>query len=319
MPNTQEILITLRASPSITLLCLKNKEWVIQFLLEAFPNQQTSNSSEKLQFALIKYIEMNIDSINVNDEFDLADDFNVCQDLSLTTYEAKAKRYIQYWTNKGFLSNYQDDQGAIFYELSSHTNKTLDWLQSLKKNEFIGTESKFKYIFNQLKELIENTNDNVENHIQVLEQKKLEIEQQIQRLKIGEDINVYEEYQITPRFKEITQSARELLSDFKEVEDNFKSITKDIYQRHAEGNLYKSDILQFAFDSVDILKDSSQGKSFYAFWAFLLNPSLQQEWDNLVTSLYSMLQEKNIQIDDFFLSKMKMSYAEETVQLNLVN
>ena len=305
MPNTQEILITLRASPSITLLCLKNKEWVIQFLLEAFPNQQTSNSSEKLQFALIKYIEMNIDSINVNDEFDLADDFNVCQDLSLTTYEAKAKRYIQYWTNKGFLSNYQDDQGAIFYELSSHTNKTLDWLQSLKKNEFIGTESKFKYIFNQLKELIENTNDNVENHIQVLEQKKLEIEQQIQRLKIGEDINVYEKYQITPRFKEITQSAKELLSDFKEVEDNFKSITKDIYQRHAEGNLYKSDILQFAFDSLDILKDSSQGKSFYAFWAFLLNPSLQQEWDNLVTSLYSMLQEKNIQIDDFFLSKMK--------------
>lgn len=200
MPNVQEISISLRTSPSITLLCLKNREWVIQFLLEAFPTQQPSNSSEKLQLALIKYIETNLDSINDNDEFDLADDFNTDQDLSLTTYEAKAKRYIQHWTNKGFLSNYQDDQGIIFYELSSHTNKTLDWLQSLTKEEFVGTESKFKYIFSQLKELVENTNDNVENRIQVLEQKKLEIEQQIQRLKIGEDINVYEEYQITPRF-----------------------------------------------------------------------------------------------------------------------
>lgn len=305
MPNVQEISISLRTSPSITLLCLKNREWVIQFLLEAFPTQQPSNSSEKLQLALIKYIETNLDSINDNDEFNLADDFNTDQDLSLTTYEAKAKRYIQHWTNKGFLSNYQDDQGIIFYELSSHTNKTLDWLQSLTKEEFVGTESKFKYIFSQLKELVENTNDNVENRIQVLEQKKLEIEQQIQRLKIGEDINVYEEYQITPRFKEITQSAKELLSDFKEVEENFKSITKDIYQRHAEGNLYKSDILQFAFDSLDALKESSQGKSFYAFWSFLLNPSLQQEWDSLVISLYEMLQEKNIQIDDFFLRGMK--------------
>ncbi|MFV5491885.1 DUF3375 domain-containing protein [Acinetobacter sp. ASP199] len=305
MPNVQEISISLRTSPSITLLCLKNREWVIQFLLEAFPTQQPSNSSEKLQLALIKYIETNLDSINDNDEFDLADDFNTDQDLSLTTYEAKAKRYIQHWTNKGFLSNYQDDQGIIFYELSSHTNKTLDWLQSLTKEEFVGTESKFKYIFSQLKELVENTNDNVENRIQVLEQKKLEIEQQIQRLKIGEDINIYEEYQITPRFKEITQSAKELLSDFKEVEENFKSITKDIYQRHAEGNLYKSDILQFAFDSLDALKESSQGKSFYAFWSFLLNPSLQQEWDSLVISLYEMLQEKNIQIDDFFLRGMK--------------
>ena len=115
MPNVQEISISLRTSPSIALLCLKNREWVIQFLLEAFSNQQTSNSSEKLQLALIKYIETNIDFINDNDEFDLADDFNVYQDLSLTTYEAKAKRYIQYWTNKGFLSNYQDDQGVIFY------------------------------------------------------------------------------------------------------------------------------------------------------------------------------------------------------------
>ncbi|MFW1667302.1 DUF3375 family protein [Acinetobacter ursingii] len=122
MPNVQEISISLRTSPSIALLCLKNREWVIQFLLEAFSNQQTSNSSEKLQLALIKYIETNIDFINDNDEFDLADDFNVYQDLSLTTYEAKAKRYIQYWTNKGFLSNYQDDQGVIFYELSSHTD-----------------------------------------------------------------------------------------------------------------------------------------------------------------------------------------------------
>lgn len=305
MQNIQEIKDILKTSPSIALLCLKNRDWVLEFFIEVFTDQQAIHSSDTLQVALVKYIANNLDCIEEADELDLENDIHLSQDLSVTTYEAKAKHYIQHWTNKGLLSNYQDDQGTIFYELSSHTNKTLDWLQSLKKEAFIGTESKFKYIFNQLKELVENTNDDVENCIQILEQKKVEIEQQIQRLKIGDDFNVYEEYQITPRVKEINQSAKELLSDFKEVEENFKTITKGIYQQHTEGNLYKSDILQFAFDSLDALKESTQGKSFYAFWSFLLNPSLQQEWDTLVDSLYTMLQDKNIQVDDFFLKRMK--------------
>lgn len=302
--HIHETMTSLRTSPSIALLCLKNREWIIHFLLESFTDQQTAHSLDKLQLALIQYMEKNFDASD-NQEPDSVNELDFDQDNSLTTYELKAKRYIQDWTNKGFLSNYQNDQGIIFYELSSHTNKTLDWLQNLKKEEFVGTESKFKYIFNQLKELVENTNDDVESRIQLLEQKKLEIEQQIDRLKIGENIHIYEEFQITPRFKEINQSAKELLSDFKEVEENFKSITKDIYQRHAEGNLYKSDLLQLAFDSLDTLKESSQGKSFYAFWSFLLDPNLQNEWDSLVSSLYTTLQEKNILVDDFFLRGMK--------------
>ncbi|NCP83831.1 MAG: DUF3375 family protein, partial [Bacteroidetes bacterium] len=82
------------------------------------------------------------------------------------------------------------------YELSSHSSKTLDWLSSLKKEEYVGTESKFKNIFNQLKELVEYSNDDAEKRIQLLEDKKFEIEQQIQRIKIGEDIRVFEEFEI---------------------------------------------------------------------------------------------------------------------------
>ncbi|MDE2421350.1 MAG: DUF3375 family protein [Gammaproteobacteria bacterium] len=226
---------TLTNSPSVALLCLKNKEWVIQFFVEVFPNQQANISSDKLHLALIGYIEKNIEVVDDIDEPDLIESINFYQELSAPPYEIKAKRYIQRWTNRGFLSNYQDEQGSIFFELSSHTHKTLDWLHSLKKEEYVGTESKFKNIFNQLKELVENTNGDVEKRIQFLEQKKLEIDQQIQLLQIGDNLAVYEEYQITPRFKELNQSAKELLSDFREVEDNFKVITKNIYQQHAEG------------------------------------------------------------------------------------
>jgi len=138
-----------------------------------------------------------------------------------------------------------------------------------------------------------------------LEEKKLEIEQQIQRIKIGEDVKVFEEFEIVPRFNQLNQSAKELLSDFKEVEDNFKEITKGIYQKHADGSLTKSDILEFTFDALDALKESQQGKSFYAFWSFILNPDLQSKWESLTKELYKTLEEKSIPVNDPFLKGMK--------------
>jgi hypothetical protein len=203
------------------------------------------------------------------------------------------------------LTNYPDQQGEVFYELSAHSSKTIDWLTSLKKEEFVGTESKFNNILNQLKELVEFTNEDTEKRIHLLEEKKLEIEQQIQRIKIGEDVKVFEEFEIVPRFNQLNQSAKELLSDFKEVEDNFKEITKGIYQKHADGSLSKSDILEFTFDALDSLKESQQGKSFYAFWSFILNPDLQSKWENLTKELYRTLEEKSIPVNDPFLKGMK--------------
>jgi hypothetical protein len=294
MIDISQISNTLNTSPSAELLRLRNREMIIIFLVKTFSNKQGAISSENIHTQLTDFLEGNETENDEDSEISAFD-----------SYEIKAKKYLQNWTNKGFLANYQDEQGEVFYELSSYSNKTIDWLASLKKEEYVGTESKFKSIFNQLKELVEFTNEDTEKRIQLLEEKKLEIEQQIQRIKIGEDIKVFEEYEIVPRFKQLNQSAKELLSDFKEVEDNFKEITKNIYQKHADGSLTKSDILEFTFDALDELKESQQGKSFYAFWSFILNPDLQKEWESLTKELYRTLEEKSIPVNDFFLKGMK--------------
>ena len=254
MIDSSKISDILNNSPSVELLRLRNREAIIIFLVNTFSNQQGAISSENIHTILADYLEFRQIENDEESEIEVFD-----------TYEIKAKKYIQNWTNSGFLTNYQDERGEIFYELSSHSSKTIDWLSSLKKEEYVGTESKFKNIFSLLKELVEFTNDDAEKRIQLLEDKKLEIEQQIQRLKIGEDVKVFEEFEIVPRFNQLNQSAKELLSDFKEVEDNFKEITKGIYQKHAEGSLTKSDILEFTFEALDELKESQQGKVFTPF------------------------------------------------------
>lgn len=294
MIENSQITTILNDSPSVELLKSKNRETILVFLVNTFSKQQGSVSSESIHTQLADYLEYRQVENDEENEISVFD-----------TYEIKAKKYIQNWTNKGFLTNYQDEHGDIFYELSSHSSKTIDWLYSLKKEEYIGTESKFKTIFNQLKELVEFTNEDIQKRMQLLEDKKLEIEQQIERIRSGEDVKIFEEYEMAPRFKQLNQSAKELLSDFKEVEDNFKEITKEIYHRHADGSRTKSDILEFTFDALDELKDSQQGKSFYAFWSFLLNPDLLLEWESLTTELYGTLEKKGIEVTDFFLKGMK--------------
>ena len=249
-----QLIDILENSPSIKLLKMKpkNLRFFLVFLLEAF-EEQTAVPEEYLHQRLVNRLdEMEEDALEEEEE----------RFPTIETNEEKARRWIQDWANKGYLTNYQNDVGEVMYEISSYTSKVFDWIDnSLRKEEYIGTESKFKALFGQLKELVEFTNEDRNKRLALLRNKKLEIEQQIQRLEMGDDVKVFEEYEIIPRYNHLNKMAKELLSDFKEVDDNFKVIIKQIYQQQM-ANLQKKEILHYFFDAYSELKDSSQGMPF---------------------------------------------------------
>lgn len=299
METQTKILEIIDNSPSVALLRARSCSTIIEFFMIAF-GEVTTVSYENIHAQLADFLnnhDIEDDEENDNQIFD--------------TYEEKAIKLIKKWTDSGYLTNYRNEDGEIYYELSSHSSKVIDWLSGLKSEEYIGTESKFKSIITQLKELVEYTNEDKEKRLQLLEDKKLEIEQQIQQLKMGEDVKVFEEYEIVPRFQQINKLAKELLSDFKDVDDNFKAIIKEIYQKQIDPTLNKGGILQYTFDALDELKSSSQGKSFYAFWEFLLAREMQSELDSLIDELFQTLKERNIDTRDTFLQNM-VSYLYES-------
>lgn len=292
MKGKNSISETLRNSPSVALLRARNCGIITEFMAEVF-GDMPAVSHENIHSLLAEYLNSH--------EFEDEEESDI---LYTDTYEEKASKYIRNWTDSGFLTNYRNEDGEIYFELSSHSSKVLDWLAGLKQEEYIGTESKFKSIISQLRELVEYTNEDREKRLQLLVDKKMEIEHQIQQLQMGEDIKVFEEYEIVPRFQQINKLAKELLTDFKDVDDNFKNIIKEIYQKQIDPTLKKGGILQYTFDALDELKSSSQGKSFYAFWEFLLAREMQSELDTLITDLFRTLKEKNIDGGDTFLQNM---------------
>lgn len=138
MSETQLLSDILNGSPCAELLRLRNREIIILFLYETFYKHREPVAYDSLKMRLSDYLS------SINLENDEENDINV-----FDSYDEKAYKYIQKWTDKGFLRNYQEESGEVFYELSSYSSKVIDWLLSLKKDEFVGTESKFMNLYGQ--------------------------------------------------------------------------------------------------------------------------------------------------------------------------
>lgn len=194
--QVEEIIQILRESPSIRLIKSRSVDFFLSFVIEAF-EEQTATIQERLYMLLENRLDEQ-ENMLVEDNLEMT--------RLVESNEQKAKRLIKDWTDKGFLTNYQNEDGEVIYEISLHTSKLIDWVVSLKKEDYIGTESKFKTLFSQLKELVEYSNEDREKRLELLRNQKMEIEHQIQRLEMGEEVEVYEDYQIEPRYKSLKQT-----------------------------------------------------------------------------------------------------------------
>ena len=202
--------------------------------------------------------------------------------------------------------NYVDDSSKkIFYVLTKHTEKVFQIIEILKDRDFVGAESKFQDIFVKLEDIVNNSVSDPVSRIADLERQKKEIDKEIERINAQGMVKHYEDYQIKTRLDDVYRLTNELVGDFKEVEDNFREITKNIYEKQAENSYTKGNLLGYAFDSVDKLKQSDQGKSFFSFWHFLLNDNEQSNLKMLVERSISVLEKREIVANDKFLRRIK--------------
>lgn len=288
----------LRNSPTVKLLRSRHAALIITFFHQQFKERNEIAVPNSL---LVQRLADYLDQLDYNDE-----DEN--SDLAFWSldYQEKAKRYIERWTEENYLRNYMDDMTKeVVNILTKHTEKVFQVLELLKEREFVGTESKFRDIFLKLRELIDNTTDDPQRKIEELENRKREIEDEIRAIKRDGFVKSFENYQIKSRFEDINRLTNELIGDFREVEDNFKDITRGIYEKQTNKLLTKGTILRYTFDALDELKESDQGKSFYAFWSFLINDASQEELRALVVELYNILEDRGIEYNNKFLRKIK--------------
>jgi len=293
-----ELSLQFKTAKPLILLRAKNAPFMLSFFYRIFTDSHiTTVTNTELRSKLEGYLE-DLEYLENDEELEASSLFD---DNSL-----KAAQYIEKWSNAGFLRKYPNDEGEDLHELTSDTMKAMKWIQDLQQREFIGTNSRFRDIFYKLKEIIEQTNENTEARIEELEKRKWEIENEINLLKLGKKPLVFDDTEIKEQFYELNKMARELLSDFTEVEQNFEQIRKEIQRKYTEKDIVKGSLLVFALDALDEIEVKDQGKSFKAFWEFLMDERKQEEYSHLTEQLYRLLNDRNIEYNnDRFLKNLK--------------
>ena len=282
----------------VQIIRLRNASWVLPFLYKVFKTHNLYVISEPALISkLAEELHTHTDSLEEREEANIEFGEND---------ENRARKYLLNWVQKRLLQDFPDSNSVTQYQLSTHTEKVFQWLQSLEKRQFVGTESRFRFLFQSLKEMVEHTQDDRKRRLEELKNKRAEVDKQIKKLEMGGQVEVFTNAQIQERLEWFTRLCHELLSDFREVEDNFKQIHRNIVEQHTKAEVNKGAIVGYAFEAYDALRNSDQGKSFYAFWDFLISREGQEEWRQMTDHLLESLDDRDINSDNrSFLQNMK--------------
>ena len=210
--------------------------------------------------------------------------------LGEDVYPKTAAQYLDDWAqnDKGWLRKfYPVDSDEPHFDLTPATEKVISWLESLTQRAFVGTESRLMTVFDLLKQIAEGSETDPQTRIAELEKRKTGIDNEISRIQDG-DLEILDETALKDRFQQLTGIARELLTDFREVEQNFRNLDHNVREKIALWEGAKGKLLEQIFGERDVITDSDQGKSFRAFWDFLMSPSRQDELSDLLDTVFTL-------------------------------
>lgn len=198
--------------------------------------------------------------------------------------------YLNDWAahDKGWLRKYyKPGTDEAQFDLTPATEKAIAWLAQLSERQFVGTESRLLTLFDLLKQMAEGSETDPTKRLAELYKRRDEIDGEIARVSAG-DIPLLDDTALKDRFQQFTQGARELLTDFREVEHNFRQLDRRVRERITLWEGSKGELLEDIMGERDAIADSDQGKSFRAFWEFLLSSRRQEELTALLNSILAL-------------------------------
>lgn len=209
----------------------------------------------------------------------LEDDlFALREQLGEAAYPKRAQDYLNDWAapDKGWLRKfYKPGTDEAQFDLTPATEKAITWLVTLTERPFVGTESRLLTLFALLEQISAGTEADPARRLQELQRKRAQLDADIARAQAGE-VPLLDDTSIKERFLQFQQLARELLADFREVEHNFRQLDRSVREKIALWDGSKGELLDSIMGERDAIADSDQGRSFRAFWDFLMSSSRQE-------------------------------------------
>lgn len=198
--------------------------------------------------------------------------------------------YLDEWATheRGWLRKfYPVDSDEVHYDATPVIEKAYAWVKSLRRREFVGTESRLHSLVDLLRQIVHGSETDPQARVAELERRRQQIDEEIEAVHEGR-ISLMNETAVRERYHLFSSTARELLSDFREVEENFRGLDRSARERIASWDGSKGELLAELVSSRTDIAASDQGRSFQAFYDFLLSEQRQQELAELLDEVQRM-------------------------------
>jgi hypothetical protein len=232
------------------------------------------------------FVEPNMRAMSQSDLAEALDDtlFVLREQRGAQAWPKDALDYLNDWAanERGWLRKfYPPGSDEPHFDLTPATEKAIAWLTGLAERGFVGTESRLLTLFDLLRQMDEGSEADPQVRLRELHRRRDEIDAEIVRVQQG-DVPLLNDTALRERFQQFTALARELLADFREVEQNFRGLDRRVRERIAQWDGSKGELLQDVMGERDAIAESDQGRSFRAFWDFLMSQARQDELTRLL-------------------------------------
>lgn len=205
-------------------------------------------------------------------------------------FPKSALEYLNDWTgsDKGWLRKfYRQGSDEPYFDLTPATEKAIRWLDSLTARSFVGTESRLLTLFELLRQIDAGSETDPALRIAELERRRDQIDAEIARVR-DDDMLLLDDTALKERFQQFIELSRALLSDFREVEQNFRTLDRWVRERITLWEGSKGELLEAVMGERDAITDSDQGRSFRGFWDFLMSSARQAEFSELLERILAL-------------------------------
>lgn len=211
-------------------------------------------------------------------------------DAERPRYPRRAADYLDDWSaqESGWLRRfYPLGSDEVHYDATPAFEKAYAWVVALQVRPFVGTESRLHTVVDLLRQIAHGTETDPEVRLAELRRRRELIDQEIAEVERG-TVPVLDGVALRDRYQQFASTARQLLSDFREVEENFRGLDRGARERIAAWEGSKGDLLAELVGNRADISGSDQGRTFQAFYDFLLSEARQDEMSALLARVHSL-------------------------------
>ncbi|MCE9672641.1 DUF3375 domain-containing protein [Myxococcus stipitatus] len=193
-------------------------------------------------------------------------------------FPREASAYLDEWAadDAGWLRKfYPPGAEEPHFDLTPAAERAIRWLEQLTERPFLGTESRLLTVFQLVREMADGIEPDPAARVRELERRREALDAELARARAGR-LERMEDAALKDRFQQLADTARGLMADFRALDEEFHALDRKARERIATWEGTRGELLEAVLGERDAISDSDPGRSFQAFWSFLMSPERQE-------------------------------------------